>query len=283
MALPIFASILLSTVASKVVPQFAMKKLGMNPTQAALLGMAAGFGAGAYGAGVFGSAGAAAGSTAPGVLAGSASNAGAVYDAFGNLAGSSSFVPSTAYTAQTFAANVPSAITPYSQSLGGSVYGPQHAMGEIGRGFSGAQNMAPNPYIGDITPASMYDIGTPYLSPQAGASMSTPQIAHSVYNPKGWPTDGYNPAAGVGNYTSTWDKLKAYATSPDQQRYLGNAAATLIEGLMQEKPKRPMLSGGGGGGGGAMAPAYGGGGGGQVGVTWGFGGQQGGFRPQPIT
>ena len=53
MALPLFASILVSTVLPKVVSSFATKKLKMDPQAAAFLGMAAGFGAGAYGSGVF--------------------------------------------------------------------------------------------------------------------------------------------------------------------------------------------------------------------------------------
>lgn len=229
MALPIFASMLLGTVVSKVVPQFAMKKLGMDPTQAALLGAAAGFGLGAYDAGAFGSSAA-------------------------NVTGS------------TFGAGSPWA--------GGST---------------------------SLAKPNLFSSGSPWGSGTAtvGSAVSTPSAA-SIFNP---PTNlpgmmagastadilgmkaAYN---GLGTYAeasqpTTWGKLKEYATSDDSQRFLGNAASTLIEGLMQEKPRRPMLSGGGGGGGGGMAPAYGGGGGGQVGVTWGFGGQQGGYRPQPIT
>lgn len=148
--------------------------------------------------------------------------------------------------------------------LGGQQVVP--GFGEIGRGFTSVQNLAANPYIGQAS----------------GAALSTPQIAHSVYNPKGWTTDGYNPAAGVGNYTSTWDKLKAYGNSQDGKTFLKSAAGTLVDGLFAERPPvRSSRGGGVGGGGGPRAPAYpGGGGAGQKQVVWGFG--QSGFNPQQV-
>ena len=215
MALPLFASILLSTVASKVVPEFATKKLGMDPKGAALLGAAAGFAAGAYGSGVF------SGGTS----------------SFGSLAGAGS---STA------------------TGLG-----------------AGAPSWAPYAFRSAAAPASIMSSSSP------GVMAGLQGLGYSA------------PAAGTlssivtaSNGPTAWDRFKSYASSPDSQRYLGNAAATLIEGMMQEKPKQGFIAGtGGGGGGGGMAPPYpGGGGGGQVGVTWGFGGKgQGGFVPQPIT
>lgn len=213
MALPLFASILLGTVASKVVPKFATEKLGMNPTAASLLGMAAGFGAGAAGAGVF---------------SGGASS-------FGSLAGAGS-----------------SAAT----GLGAS-----------------APSWAPYAFRSAAAPASIMSSSSP------GVMAGLQGLGYSA------------PAAGTlssivtaSNGPTAWDRLKSFAQSPDQQRYLGSAASTLVEGMMQEKPKQGFISSGARGGGGGMAPAYGGGGGGgQVGVTWGFGGNKGGFVPQPIT
>ncbi|MEL0099153.1 MAG: hypothetical protein VW907_06335 [Opitutae bacterium] len=257
MALPLFASILLGTVASKVVPQFATKKLGMDPTAAAFLGMAAGFGAGAYSSGVFNPSVA---STSP--VSGSLIGGLGGHRAVGamNAAGTASSL-SNAFKAPT------------------STYNLFDTMA------------APSSY--DI----LHDTATPYLVPDVavGSDGFRSMYWHNPLFPKqdinlgsiggGTPAHGnvWGGGSDIGNQTS-WDKLKAYATSPDQQRYLGNAAATLIEGMMQEKPKQGFLSGGGGGGGGGMAPAYGGGGGGgQVGVTWGFGGNKGGFVPQPIT
>ena len=228
MALPLFASILLSTVASKVVPAFATKKLGMDPKAAALLGMAAGFGAGAVGAGAF--------------------SAGSGFGSLGSSAGAAS--------------------------------GAGGFSGAVGGGGMGASAVA-NPFT---------SIGSSsFLSGSTAARAWDPRYAFRTANASGMGGAGqplgYNAPTDLTLGPSTWDKLKAYATSDDSQRFLGNAASTLIEGMMQEKPK-PRITGGssgGGGGGGRMAPAYPGGGGGQqTQVVWGFG-QGGGFNPQPIT
>ena len=225
MALPLFASILLGTVASKVVPSFATKKLGMDPKAAALLGMAAGFGAGAFGAGAFsGGTGSLASMATPTASAGLGSTAGGF-------------------------------------------------SGAVGGGGMGAASIT----------SPMTSIGTPSWAPYAFRSAAAPRNVMGTSDPKvmaGLMDKGYNIQG-----ASTLDKLRAYASTSDSQRFLGNAASTLIEGMMQEKPK-PRITGGssgGGGGGGRMAPAYPGGGGGQqTQVVWGFG-QGGGFNPQPIT
>ena len=232
MALPLFASILLGTVASKVVPAFATKKLGMDPTAASFLGMAAGFGAGAFGAGAFsGGAGSLASMATPTASAGLGSAAGG----FGSTAGGFS--------------------------------------GAVGGGGMGAASIT----------SPLTSIGPPSWAPYAFRSAAAPRNVMGTSDPKvmaGLMDKGYNIQG-----ASTWDKLRAYASTDDSQRFLGNAASTLIEGMMQEKPQ-PRITGGssgGGGGGGRMAPAYPGGGGGQqTQVVWGFG-QGGGFNPQPIT
>lgn len=246
MALPLFASILLSTVASKVVPQFATKKLGMDPTQAALLGAAAGFGAGAYSSGVFNPSVSTATSSVNGSLIGGIGGHRAVGAM--NSAGTASSL-SNAFKAPTSTYNFFDT-TP-------------------GDPFSGSRTLLrPDPFTGE----------TYWHNPLS------PKQPINLGSIGGTPSHGnvWGGGSSIGNQTM-FDKLKNYASTPDSQRFLGNAASTLIEGLMQEKPKQRITSSGGGGGGGGMAPAYGGGAGGKVGVTWGFGGQQGGFRPQPIT
>lgn len=247
MALPLFASILLGTVASKVVPKFATEKLGMNPTAASLLGMAAGFGVGAYSSGVFNPSVASATSSVNGSLIGGLGGHRAVGAM--NSAGTASSL-SNAFKAPT------------------STYNFFDTMA------------APSNTTSSYLKLDKFTGDTYWHNPLS------PRQEINMGSIGGTPAHGnvWGGGSNIGNQTS-WDKLKAYATSPDQQRYLGSAASTLIEGMMQEKPKQGFISsGGGGGGGGGMAPAYGGGGGGgQVGVTWGFGGNKGGFVPQPIT
>jgi len=236
MALPLFASILLGTVASKVVPAFATKKLGMDPKAAAFLGMAAGFGAGAVGSGAF-SAGSGFGSIGAGT--GNAVTTG--------LGASSAVSPISSFSS-----------TPVLAHRAVGLAAPQISTSSLFSGATAARAWDPR-----------YAFRTANASGMGGAGQPL----------------GYNAPKDLTLGPSTWDKLKAYATSDDSQRFLGNAASTLIEGMMQEKPK-PRITGGssgGGGGGGRMAPAYPGGGGGQqTQVVWGFG-QGGGFNPQAIT
>ena len=255
MALPLLAQAVISLAVPKVIGAIG-KKNNWAPTFTSLLSLGAGFGVGAAGAGAFSTGGAAAGSLAP--VAGDVFKSGVGAGGVG-LGGSSVAAVPNGFTMGRDAASI------------------------FGRGSLGSTPMNASEFMGlGSTPMNASEFMGLSVPPDAGAAMSTPQIAHSVYNPKGWATDGYNPAAGVGNYTSTWDKLKAYGNTQDGQTFLKSAAGTLVDGLFAERqPVRSSSGGGGGGGGGPRAPAYpGGGGAGQKQVVWGFG--QGGFNPQQV-
>ena len=239
------ASVAIPMVAGFAAQKLATDALGLDPRLGAVLGMAAGAGAGslASGAGglsgLFGNSAGAAGaanaaSSSGGLLGGgnftSVAGGGGqnfIQNAIGRQFPLSDFGSAATGLKSTLAPNLaPPIFNPGAAVTGGGVgnvaqsFGlsqgfdpmmsnPQAAMGEFGRGFTGAQNMAPNPYI-DGTPASMYDMGpgTQIFSPDPGAAMSTGQMAGSSYTPE--PIDPatfeptgrsfYDPQAGPAGY-----------------------------------------------------------------------------------
>lgn len=222
------ASVAIPMVAGFAAQKLATDVLGVDPRLAAVLGMAAGAGAGglAGGAGgsLFGNSAGAAGAanaagSSGGLLGGgnltSVAGGGGqnfIQNAIGRQFPLSDFGSAATGLKSTIAPNLAGPVfNPGAAVAGGGVgdvaqsFGlsqgfdplmanPQAAMGEFGRGFTGAQNMASNPYI-DGTPASMYDMGpgTQIFSPDPGAASPAP-LDPATFEPTG--RSFYDPQAG---------------------------------------------------------------------------------------
>jgi hypothetical protein len=89
----------------------------------------------------------------------------------------------------------------------------------------------------------------------------------------------------LGNYVDGWKTRPTDANGKETGfSPLENLGVSMVKTLTTELPQKRMSGGGGGGGGGGplMAAYNGGGGASQKAQTWGFGGQQGGYNPQGI-
>jgi hypothetical protein len=242
MALPALATAIIGMAAPKVIGAIGQRN-NWDPKLTSFLSLAAGFGAGAAGAGVF---------------SGGASS-------FGSLAGGANAIPSSVTSATNSLASGASA-TPSAfraaESFG--LLNPLDAASKITAPAGTAGNIAYS--TSGLTPRNV-----PSRWDGWGNPMDTQGLGINYGNLPS-PTDP----------PSTWDKLKGYATSPDGQKYITAAAGQFMDGMFAQKPApRSSGGGGGGGGGGPRAPAYpGGGGSGQKQVVWNF--PQSGANPQLV-
>ena len=99
------------------------------------------------------------------------------------------------------------------------------------------------------------------------------------------PWQGFDAPQDYSKWESPHTMTEGFGKFVDKYKESGKLDAlgiSMLETLLQDPPKKSISGGGGGGGGGAMMPAYNGGGASQKAVTWGFGGQKGGYTPQGI-
>ena len=244
----------MASVAIPMVAGFVVNKIGesqgWDPRMTAILGSAAGFGAGGLVAGAASSAAssAAASSFNPGTI-------GAATNTFnpmttGVMAGRSA-ASSLGTAAQFGSAGVPGSLAKTAPvSAGGSYYRP--------------------PYLMD----------DPTFSPQGwqGEIARTPQPNN--------PWQGFDAPQDYSKWESPHTMTEGFGKFVDKYKESGKLDAlgvSMLETLLQDPPKKSISGGGGGGGGGPLMPAYNGGGGApQKAVTWGFGGHKGGYTPQGI-
>ena len=235
----------MASVAIPMVAGFVVNKIGesqgWDPRMTAILGSAAGFGAG-------------------GLVAGAASSA-------ASSAAASSFNPGT----------IGAATNTFNPMTTGVMAG-RSAASSLGTAaqFGSAGVPGSLAKTAPVSPTNPEWLG--FDAPGA-----TP-IQNSTQPNNPW--QGFDAPQDYSKWESPHTMTEGFGKFVDKYKESGKLDAlgiSMLETLLQDPPKKSISGGGGGGGGGALMPAYNGGGGAsQKAVTWGFGGQKGGYTPQGI-